>query len=79
MGKALLTPRHSLNAFFQIPSQLDARTGGTSSLQPPKSKLLLILTTVFSTSIIFNIVKCVTKDVIFRIFLRALVSSSAIS
>ncbi len=28
-GKALLTPRHSLNAFFRSPSQLDVRTGGS--------------------------------------------------
>ncbi len=29
MGKALLTPRHSLNAFFRSPSQLNVRTGGS--------------------------------------------------
>ncbi len=27
MGKTLLTPRHSLNAFFRSPSQLNVRTG----------------------------------------------------
>ncbi len=29
MGKTLLTPRHSLNAFFRSPSQLNVRTGGS--------------------------------------------------
>ncbi len=29
MGKAFLTPRHSLNAFFRSPSQLDVRTSGS--------------------------------------------------
>ncbi len=29
MGKALLTHRHLLNAFFRSPSQLDVRTGGS--------------------------------------------------
>ncbi len=29
MGKTLLNPRHSLNAFFRSPSQLDVRTGGS--------------------------------------------------
>ncbi len=29
MGNALLIPRHSLNAFFGSPLQLDVRTGGS--------------------------------------------------
>ncbi len=29
MGKTLLTPRHSLNAFFRSPSQLNLRTSGS--------------------------------------------------
>ncbi len=29
MGKTLLTPRHSLNAFFRSPPQLDVRTCGS--------------------------------------------------
>ncbi len=29
VGKTLLAPRHSLNAFFSSPSQLDVRTGGS--------------------------------------------------
>ncbi len=49
MGKTLLTPRQSLNAFSRSPSQLNVRTGGSQQGLMPLLLVVVYTKTVIST------------------------------